>query len=97
MFKEFISFDKMITPSIIKILFWIGLIMAVVIGLVSIGSGITSVYGGGAQVFMGIIIIILGPLTVRVYCELLIIIFKIHENLVEINKNGKEQEKIEIK
>lgn len=83
--KTFLNFDKMLTPVIIKIIFYIGLVVSILAGLLMIFSGVTSYYGGGAQVFAGILVLVLSPIGVRVYCELLIVIFKINENLVELN------------
>lgn len=80
----FFSFDKMITPAIIKIVFYLGIIASVISGLLMIFSGINAYYGGGFEVFAGILTIIFMPIIVRIYCELLIVIFKIHESLIEI-------------
>lgn len=82
--NHFLNFDKMITPLIIKIIFWIGIAFSVLTGLMMIISGIASYYGGGIQVIMGLITIVLGPLFVRIYCELLIIFFKMHETLQDV-------------
>ncbi len=84
MFKEISSFDQMITPMIIKIVFWIGVIVSVIAGLALILKGANSYYGSGAEVFSGLLILVLGPLTTRIYCELLIVLFKMHESLNEI-------------
>ena len=72
-FSQFTKFDKMITPSIIKILFWIGTIFSVITGLVMM-------FQGGFAVITGLFTIVLGPIATRVYCELLIVIFKIHRS-----------------
>lgn len=82
--KTFLSFDKMITPAIIKIIFYIGLVISVLGSIGMIIYGMNAYYGGGVQVLIGILSLIFSPIIVRVYCELLIIIFKIHESLVEI-------------
>ncbi|WXR61076.1 DUF4282 domain-containing protein [Peptostreptococcaceae bacterium AGR-M142] len=87
-FKTFLNFDKMITPVIIKIIFYIGLVVSILSSLGMIFRGMTSHYYGGSSVIIGILMLIFSPILVRVYCELLIIAFKIHESLVEIkNKN----------
>lgn len=83
---DVLNFNKMITPLIIKILFWIGIGISVLVGLITLISGLTATIGGGFQVILGLIILIIGPLTARVYCELLIVIFKIHESLIDMNK-----------
>ena len=92
MFQKFLSFDEMVTPLIIKIIYWIGIVASVVSGLVSIIQGINSYYGGGAMVIGGLLMIILGPIFTRVWCELMIVMFKIYENLVELNSKIKRDE-----
>lgn len=87
--KSFLSFDRMITPSVIKILYYIGLVVVIIGGLISIFTGLFGAFGGGRMVIMGLIWLVVGPIMVRVYCELLIVAFKIHENLAEINARGK--------
>jgi len=84
--NNFISFNKMITPTIIKVLFWIGVGFSIILGLIQIITGFNSYFGGGYQIFMGILTIILGPIFTRVYCELLILFFKMHETIKEINE-----------
>lgn len=83
-FSKFAGFDKMITPVIIKILFWIGVGLSVIFGLTLIVTGAFSPWGGGLQVLSGILTLVVGPILVRVYCELLIVIFKMHEALQKI-------------
>ncbi len=82
--KTFLSFDKMITPTLIKIIFYIGIIMSTLTGLSMIFSGMRAHFGGGIQVFLGLLTLVISPIVVRVYCELLIVIFKIHDSLNEI-------------
>ncbi len=84
---DFIKFRKMITPAIIQVLFWVGAIMSVLAGLVTMATSFGR-YGGGAVTFLGgLFMIILGPVVVRIYCELLILFFRMNETLTEI-KNG---------
>jgi len=92
MIKEFLSFDKMITPSIIKFIWWVSSIICVITGFILILQG-TSSYYGGSLVFFGLITILVGPFISRIYCELLIVFFKINEGVQEIKKdNGKNSE-----
>ena len=78
--KEFLTFRRMITPVIIQILFWIGAVMSVIMGLINM-------FGGGVRTLMGLLMIVLGPIAVRVYCELLILMFRMNETLTDIRKN----------
>ena len=82
-FKEFISFDKMITPVIIKILFYIGIVICIILGLSELIGGIAA--GSLSIIFLGLITIVIGPVLVKVYCELVMVLFKILENLKDIN------------
>lgn len=82
--KTFLNFDKMITPAIIKFIFYIGTAISVLVSLGMIVRGMNSHYGGGFMVLIGILTLILSPLIIRIYCELLIVIFKINESLIEI-------------
>ena len=84
---DFLNFRKMLTPVIIRILFWIGVAISVLVGLGGILKGIGSDYGGGAMVFMGLLWLLIGPVIVRVYCELLIVIFSINDTLTDIRND----------
>jgi len=84
--KEYLSFRKMITPVFIQVLFWIGVALCVIMGLVSIIGGAAARYGGGARVLAGLLTIILGPIFVRVYCELIMIMFRIYDVLLDIRE-----------
>jgi hypothetical protein len=81
--EEFLRFEKMITPIIIQIIFWIGSVLCVAAGLVLILGGIGS--GGGAgTVLGGLLLVFLGPLAVRIKCEILIVLFSINDSLKQI-------------
>ena len=88
--RDFMSFRRMITPVIIQILFWIGIAISVLTGVIvffgGIIGGITDnsfgpVLGG---LVGGPIIILVGALLTRIYSELLILAFRINETLTEI-------------
>jgi hypothetical protein len=79
--SDFWAFRTMVTPVIIQILFWIGSIICVIVGFFGIFNG---EYMVTRHVLKGIMLIILGPILVRIYCELLIVFFRINETLTEI-------------
>lgn len=82
--EDYLTFRKMITPIIIQIIFWIGAVGAVLWALFLIFSGATTSYAGGRLVLTGLIALFLGPILVRIYCELLILLFRINDTLNEI-------------
>ena len=99
--QEFLTFRKMITPMFIQIIFWVGTVVIAISGLVSMFTGgsrtttisspfggppITQTTSGSGGFFVGLLIIVIGPIMWRVYCELLIVIFKIHSELVAIRE-----------
>jgi hypothetical protein len=77
---DYLAFRKMITPVFIQVLFWIGVVAVVIGGIASIGSH---------RVGVGLALIILGPIGIRVYAEILIVVFRINDNVFAI-RSGKE-------
>lgn len=77
--RTFLFFDAMITPRLITIIYWI-LLALVVLG----GLGAMIAAGGFGGFISGVVGIIVGLLFVRIWCELLIVIFKINEALQEM-------------
>lgn len=85
---DFLNFNKMLTPTIIKVIFLVGSVLSVIGGLFAMVAGTQQPYGGGAAVFMGLLMILFGPFVTRVYCELLIVQFKMHEALDKLAKQN---------
>ncbi len=80
--NEFLAFRKMITPIIIQVIFWLGVALCIIVGLIEIIMGASAYAGGGAMIFGGLLTMLIGPLFVRIYCELLILLFRIYDELV---------------
>jgi hypothetical protein len=78
---EYLTFEKMIAPVVIQILFWVGVVGIVLSGLFTLFS---------ASFISGLLMIIIGPIVVRVYCEVLLVFFRILDNLREININTRK-------
>ncbi len=77
-------FETMITPRIITFIYWILL-------LGDAGYGISTMFGGYegftfTKFIMGLAYIAIGAVAVRIWCELMIVIFKINENLQNLKK-----------
>ncbi|GAB3630621.1 hypothetical protein PTE30175_03271 [Pandoraea terrae] len=80
--RDWFMFDKMITPILLRI----GFVLAV---LGALAAGIASAVNG--EVLRGIGIAVFGIVGARISSELLILLFRIHENLVEINHSLKSK------
>ena len=74
--SNFLSFDKMITPTLISVLFYILLGVSFLSGISIIITGFASDFGGSFMVFYGFMVLLIGPLFARIYCELLIVLLK---------------------
>lgn len=77
--NEYLTFDKFITPVIIQIIFWIGLAGIVIMALLAIVNG---------AALQGLLVLIFGPIVLRIYTEILLVAFKMLEELQEIRKQG---------
>lgn len=84
-------FDFLITPWLIRIIYWL-LQLALVIGsLKVITGGNAKIFGSTINGFMGGLgLLILGSLAIRLITELLIVWFKIAENTQYLKKGDNE-------
>jgi hypothetical protein len=91
----FLQWDQFLFPKIVKILYLVGL---AVIAVVSVVAALGALVGGfaGNQVLGGLIgflvAIVVGGLGLvmwRVYMELLMVLFSIHDKLTEIRDQGR--------
>jgi hypothetical protein len=83
--QDLLGFEKMVTPIVIRILYFLGLLVVLI-------SGVGALFGGGFRgILTGFAILIFGAIMVRVYSELLILLFRIHDNLVSINQQMKDR------
>ena len=74
----FFTFDRMITPVFIHVIYWIGIIAVAL-------TGIGTIHGG--SVVRGVLSIVTGLIVVRVGCEVLIVLFRINDNLAAIREH----------
>jgi small-conductance mechanosensitive channel len=82
-FKALLGFNSMITPMLITGFYW--LLLVVLVLSVLFGP----LMPGGFVGFLGkLVMIVVGAVLIRVWCELLIVIFKINDNLKVIRERG---------
>jgi hypothetical protein len=72
---DYLAFRRMITPAFIQVIFWVAVVGIVIGGVVTISHGRTG---------SGLALIVFGPLGVRIYAEILMVIFRIHDNVFAI-------------
>jgi hypothetical protein len=75
--RSVLFFDKMLTPKIITFVYWLLLLLSVVVGFaVMFDDGFTF-----SSFVLGLLAFVLSAVSSRVWCELLIIFFKMNEAL----------------
>lgn len=77
--RDLFHFDSMLTPKIITFVYWLLLLFAVVSGLGTMFGSFGGLSFGSFM--MGLGTIVGGAVLARIWCELLIVLFKIHENI----------------
>lgn len=80
--SDFMTFRRMVTPYVIEGLFWLACLAVVVTGLALFALGLRDRHRSEALVGLGCIV--LGPLVVRIYAEILIVIFRINATLTDL-------------
>jgi hypothetical protein len=88
--RDWLYFDSMVTPRIVTFIYWLLLAGAAIVGLTLLFKGFgTMKYSG----FSGFGMVVAAPLAAgllalvaRVYCEIMIVLFKINEALQDIRK-----------
>lgn len=89
--QNFFNFDSLITTRVIKIVYMIGLVLipllliggvlATTLFALVAGAGVGVLAIGFVQLIVAVIASLLGILLLRVYCEFIMVVFKIDENL----------------
>ena len=78
--EDFLTFRKMLSPVIIQTVFLVSVILC-------IAFGIYLMWGGGLRILLGLLLLLLGPFVIRIWCETVLLLFRINRNLTEIRRN----------
>lgn len=76
---NFLDFEHMIAPKIIE-----GFFALVTVGCVLLGI-FMALRGNAGGLLVGVIVAVGGPLITRIFCEFLIVVFRIYEVLTDVN------------
>lgn len=75
--RDFHRFRVLITPQVMPFVFWIGAAIAVIMGIITVVEGaLTPGPQKGRLIFLGLVSIFLGPVFVRILCELVMTFFR---------------------
>jgi cytosine/uracil/thiamine/allantoin permease len=89
---DLFQWERFITPSIIKIFYWLAVVVAVLFGLSTMASGlaimIANPLAGIIMVFTGLAGILMSVIFARIISELILIVFRINEHLGALRERG---------
>jgi membrane protein DedA with SNARE-associated domain len=93
MLGSFMNFDKFVAPTLIKIVYWVGIVGIIGAVLFQISGAFQSLQYDAAAALGGVIIALIGGvvglLVWRVACEVWIVIFSINDRLGQLVDRGK--------
>jgi hypothetical protein len=91
-FAELLQWDRFITPSIIRVFYWLSLAMTALAGmslvLTALGMMAINFIAGLLMLIAAMVFILAGIIFVRIVCELVMVIFRINEHLGAIRDRG---------
>ena len=84
-FRDLFQWERFVTPSIIKLFFWLAVAIIVLFGLSGIASAVQMMaVNAGVGVFMllgSLLGVTIGILSARIVAEFVLIVFRINEHL----------------
>lgn len=81
-FTNILNFDVMISTKLIKLLYYILLIVVIIGAFITMFS--RNPFTGQSNFLSGLLTLILGPIGVRVWAEVMIVLFNINDNLAKV-------------
>jgi hypothetical protein len=91
-YRDLMQWERFITPSIIKIFYWLAVAASILFGLSGIASGLVSMFlnplGGLFLVLGSLISTAAGVVFARIISEFFLIMFRINEHLGAIRQRG---------
>jgi Domain of unknown function (DUF4282) len=91
-FRDLFQWERFITPSIIKIFYWLAVILSVMAGVSGVFSGLllmaVNPLSGILMMVASLIGALIGVLAARILAEFVLITFRINEHLGAIRNRG---------
>ncbi len=89
---DLFQWERFITPSIIKIFYWLAIVLSVLFGMSGILNGLTRMavnpFDGIFAMVTSLICAVMGVIFARLVSELALIMFRINEHLGAIRSRG---------
>ena len=90
--RDLFQWERFITPSIIKVFYWLAVGLSVLFGLSNIFAGLylmlANPFGGLLMIVASLVGALMGILVARIASEFVLITFRINEHLGAIRNRG---------
>jgi hypothetical protein len=90
--RDLFQWERFITPSIIKVFYWLAVGLSVLFGLSNIFAGLylmlVNPFGGLFMVVASLVGVLMGILVARIASEFVLITFRINEHLGALRNRG---------
>jgi Domain of unknown function (DUF4282) len=90
--RDLFQWERFITPSIIKIFYWLVVVLALLVGVAGVLSGLAQMFlsplSGLVAVIGSLIGMLIGVIFARIVAEYVLIMFRINEHLGAIRNRG---------
>ena len=90
--SDLFQWERFVTPTVIKIFYWLAVVISVLLGLAAAVSSLTTM---AYNPFVGMISLIasllgacMGVIVARIFAEFVLIVFRINEHLGAIRNQG---------
>jgi hypothetical protein len=94
-FRDLFQWERFITPSIIKIFYWLAIAMALLAGLQGLFAGLMGMVvnpiAGIFSMIGAVLLAFVGVIFARIAAEFVLIVFRINEHLGAIRGQGEQQ------
>jgi hypothetical protein len=93
-YRDLFQWERFITPTIIKLFYWLAIALSVFTGLSLMRSGLGLLFisplGGLVMILLALLSTFAGIIFSRIIAELILIVFRINEHLGAIRNRGGE-------
>jgi hypothetical protein len=94
-FRDLFQWERFITPSIIKVFYWLAIAMALLAGLQGLFAGLMGMVAnpiaGIFSMISAVLLAFVGVVFARIAAEFVLIVFRINEHLGAIRGQGEQQ------
>ena len=92
--SDLFQWERFVTPTIIKVFYWLAVVLSVLLGLAAAVSSLTTMaynpFVGMISLLASLLGIAMGVIVSRISAEFVLIVFRINEHLGAIRNQGQQ-------